>query len=689
MNEEIGRSREPTLSLERDADQELVVWDLVGLFWRRWPLMFAVGLLVVLVAGVYLWRASPMYESRALILTASSDQGGTVELPSLLLGHLAGIGGQSLQTEAEVIKSPLVLGKALESLDPELRAQVPEDLTEALDARQYKSTDIIEVVAVCGSKRAATALADAVAQHYLTYRDERSREQLRSVVGYLDEKIDEVRRDLLNAQEALREFKLQHHTLDLQAEAQALVNRAASMDLEVRRAEAQLAAARAELAAARQGEVYAEGERVAARDIAETPTVVELKRQLVALEAKRAELAQEYTSTSPEVVALDRQLQEARTRLQAEAAKAVAAAVAPRQAQVWAGEAQLQALRNAAGAVRAEMSSLPDKEFQLAQLQVQVQVLTQAYQMLNEQYQKLRISQEGQIGKARILAAATVPEAPVRPRKKMVLALALFMGALLGLGVALTVDYLDDRVKSEDEVCRITGLPVLARLWRVRRGQEARLEHLPEGSWLRETFRTLRSNIALSDPAGPPRLLVVSAPVAGGDKSMIAANLAVAFAFDGKSTLLVDADLRQPVQHQRFGASGEAGLTSVLLDGAEVDQVLQATDVDGLRVLSAGPPAPHPTELLGSERCRELLRRLPDYADVVVVDTPPVGLFADAQLVATAADATLLVVPMLQATTGAVAESLKLFTLVRAHVCGTVLTGIARGVRAVTPARRF
>ncbi|MCD6362318.1 MAG: hypothetical protein J7M38_15785, partial [Armatimonadetes bacterium] len=352
MNVQTSSTPEKVGGMQDHTDEEIVLGDLAGLLARRWVLIAAVMTIVVLLGGIYLWRTTPVYEARALILTPNRGAGGGLQFDSLIIGSLIGGGGNSLQTEAEVVKSPAVAGEALRSLPPDQRSSIPEDVTECLDARQYKNTNIIEVVASGWTADATAAFANAVAERYLQYQEDQSKKQTRSVLNYLESKIGEVEADLLNAQAALRDFKESNGTVDLQAEAAAVVQRAANIETEVQKAEAALAAARAQLEAAGDAAIDVDGRPVRRQEIAESPEVTELKSRLVELESKRAELLQEYTASSPEVQSIERQLQEVRGQLDEAATRAVAGVLAPLQAQVWASEAQVDALQAAAGVVR-------------------------------------------------------------------------------------------------------------------------------------------------------------------------------------------------------------------------------------------------------------------------------------------------------------------------------------------------
>ncbi len=189
-----------------------------------------------------------------------------------------------------------------------------------------------------------------------------------------------------------------------------------------------------------------------------------------------------------------------------------------------------------------------------------------------------------------------------------------------------------------------------------------------------EAYRTLRTNLEFFSLDEPIRTLVVTSPGAEEGKSTVLANLAVALAQGGKRVILVDCDLRRPTQHTLFGLDNATGLTTMMLDeAAQADPPLRETPVDGLRVLTAGPPPPNPAELLGSRRMKETLAALLKKADVLLFDAPPVLAVTDALVLAVRTDGVLLVVKAGGTTREHVQQAKERLERVNARIVGAVL----------------
>lgn len=259
----------------------------------------------------------------------------------------------------------------------------------------------------------------------------------------------------------------------------------------------------------------------------------------------------------------------------------------------------------------------------------------------------------------------------------------LVLGALLGLLATIAAVFLwetvDDRVRSADDVERVTDLGVIGRVLKMPgdrgRGEIYRLATLlyPR-SPAAEAFRALRTNLEFAALDQRYRTIVVTSAAAHEGKTVVAANLAIAYAQGGKQVILVDADLRLPGVQLMFGLDNTLGLTDLARsEPPTLAEILHATEVPGLRVLTAGTIPPNPAELLGSQRMKASLARLLDAADVVVFDTAPVGVVTDAALLAADADATILVVRESFASERVVRRGREALAAVNANVAGVVL----------------
>lgn len=198
-------------------------------------------------------------------------------------------------------------------------------------------------------------------------------------------------------------------------------------------------------------------------------------------------------------------------------------------------------------------------------------------------------------------------------------------------------------------------------------------------SVISEQFRTIRTNIQFSMVDENLKSLVITSAGPGSGKSIISANLAATFASEDKRVLLVDADLRKPTVHKTFRVRNNDGLTRLLTDrGAQIEDMVYRTHVEGLFILTSGAIPPNPAELLASKRMNELMKEMEGKFDLIVYDMPPIIAVTDAQIMASKVDGTIFVLPKGQASKEEVLKSKELLEMVNANILGAVFNRVEK-----------
>lgn len=246
--------------------------------------------------------------------------------------------------------------------------------------------------------------------------------------------------------------------------------------------------------------------------------------------------------------------------------------------------------------------------------------------------------------KATLTDPASFNDDPVEPRTVLNLVIAAVIGLLLGSALALAREVLDNTVTSIEEMEEVIDAPVMASI-----GVDPELEKKPLLSDLRgfsprgEAFRMLRTNLQFLDLDSDPKSLVITSAVAGEGKTTTSTNLAVALAQAGRRVLVVDGDLRRPRVAGLLGLESKVGLTTVLVGRTQLEDSIQRHEASGVYFLACGPTPPNPSEILQSKATHDLLRRLREMFDAVIIDAPPLLPVADAAILATVADGAIIV----------------------------------------------
>ena len=296
-------------------------------------------------------------------------------------------------------------------------------------------------------------------------------------------------------------------------------------------------------------------------------------------------------------------------------------------------------------------------------------------------YSSLLGSVEGRTNYVSIFEPASTPARPISPNVMQTVAMAAAIGMALAIGGALLIEFLDDTVKTGEDLHAVGNLPMLGTILHFPNVKEPDPDHRlimvrEPRSPFAESYRALRTNIRISSVDEPIRTLIVTSPGEREGKSTTTANLGIVEAQAGRSVILVDADLRRSALHKIFSLAGKEGLTNILVeDEVSVDGRLQETGVDNLRVLTSGPLPPDPANLLGSQKMHHIIERLGHEADLIIFDTPPM-VVSDAAVLALEADAVLLVVDAGRTRRGTVRRSMEDLQRVGAHVLGAVLNRV-------------
>jgi non-specific protein-tyrosine kinase len=314
---------------------------------------------------------------------------------------------------------------------------------------------------------------------------------------------------------------------------------------------------------------------------------------------------------------------------------------------------------------------IADTQGQITALQAKLTSLRGNYSAL------LSSSNQNAINQITVLEPAALPRQPIAQDSMRYLLIAVVVGFVLGAGGAYLLELLDDTIKSPAEVYSQLGVTMLASIPTLK--ADSKLIMLNgKSSDIAEAYRGLRSNVQHISPKGTSYMLLMTGPAPHEGKSISCANLGIALAHAGKQVILIDADLHRPVQHRLFDVPNTVGLSTVLTScTVDLKSVVRATTVPDLFLLPSGPLPPNPAELLGSERMEILLSELGAYADVVIIDSPPVTAVVDATTLSKFVDGVVMVLRANRTRRNLAKRALETLRQVDAPVVGAILTNVA------------
>jgi non-specific protein-tyrosine kinase len=337
---------------------------------------------------------------------------------------------------------------------------------------------------------------------------------------------------------------------------------------------------------------------------------------------------------------------------------------------------QILALGEKLGSLKKDANGQPIRNDQFT---AELSIATGLYTALASQLEQLRVNEQLEVGSGRVVQVAVIDARKVSPQPLRNGVLGAAVGLILGLGMAFLVEYLDNTIKSTEEAERLFGAPVLGHIpaEHFEKGESRRLTIVTHpGSPSAEAYRVLRNSLDFINFQHDIKTLLVTSAAPGEGKSTVAANLAAGLAQTGKKVVLVSCDFRRPTTEQFFDIRNMMGLSDVLTGRNSLKAALQRPREEELLVLTSGKMPPNPSELLGSQKMKELVESLEEWADWVIIDSPPLLAVADPASVARWADGVLIVTRGGTSTREAAKKARELLEKVGARVMGVVVWGL-------------
>ena len=415
------------------------------------------------------------------------------------------------------------------------------------------------------------------------------------------------------------------------------------------------------------------------------------------LDESYAEALDQYGPNYPKVVRLQAQQKEVEQNLAA-ARKTMVESV---EQEFTTARSHVELLQEALDKQKAEANDLAEKLVQYHILQHDAESNKQLYDGLLQKLKEAGITAGLRSSNIRVVDPALAPASPSRPQKARNILLAVLVGLVGGVGLALFREYLDNTVKSPDDIEALTGLPSLAvvpslpglrtshsrfsRLAREAAPQSASgprvelLSYIQPKSQISEAFRALRTSLLLSQADHPPQVILVTSALPREGKTTAAVNLAVTLAQLGDRTLLMDSDLRKPGIRRALNLTigKEVGLSSYLAGVSTLDEAtIPHPTINNLVALTTGPVPPSPADLLSSHRMREAIVELRHRFKFIVIDSPPVMAATDAVILSALTDGVLLVVRSGETPKEAFTRTRDLLAAVKCRLLGVVLNAV-------------
>ncbi|OAA31906.1 capsular biosynthesis protein [Kosmotoga arenicorallina S304] len=677
---------------ERSEYTELTLEDIFRMF-RKHRLLF-VGVIIAAVAltGLYLFFATPIFEASVTVKVEPTSKSS---MSDIFMDQVTGsYSSKDISTEVELIKSRSNFEKVIADLglvdrmiEPEVKSKMLQEgyteediidslaktLSDIVTVSPVKDTRIVKISVQHANPELATDIANKLAEVYNEKLADLSKRDVRTKREFIESQIPIIEADLRKATDALKEFKETYKIYVLEEHARSLLQILSKYDQQYNDLSLQLNEKQAEKDAYLQLLKEFESSEAEARvskwiktsESFTNPVIAQLKSKRADLEIELAALKQQYPTTDPKVQAKLTEIAKTDELIKKETENFIRTGESQTlnpayeealinyigsTSSIQVLESRLQAVEKIKQGYEKQLAQLPELEQRLLELQRQVTVKENLYTLMLEKLEEAKISEAAVVGNAAVVDYAKPPRIPVKPNKKLSLAIGGVLGIFLGMLTVFLVEYTDKTLKSEEEIERYSGLNVIGRIPEIEdlteNEDELYVRSHPTAPQS-EAIKLAASNISFLIGDEKKAIAMTSVSPSEG-KSFVAANTAFYLASSGYKTILIDLDLRRPRVEKILKLDSKKtdgkGITDLIKGEVDLNQVIVKNYDENLDVIPVGSRATNPTLLLSSKTLEAILDQLKERYDRIVVDTPPALVTSDVSLIASKLDGIVLVV---------------------------------------------
>ncbi len=679
---------------------------------RRWlsaTLIFG-GTLVVALGLTTLLK--PAYEAQGKLLIKKSSQ--TTALTGLggeKLGQLEGLDMKSspISTEMEVIHSVPLLQKTIASLnlrDPLGVTITPEKFVKKLKFKNTPTTDVLQLSYESKKPEEATAVVNKLMDLYLENNVLTNRAETIAAGEFIVKQLPQTEATVRQAEQALRGFQEHNHLVSLSEESKSAVAVVKELDGKITEVGAALADVNAQYVSLQSKVGMSSGSAIAANNLNQSPGVQKVLESLQQVEGDLAIKRSRLQEAHPLIQDLRHQTEILQVLLRERIAQSLNSQQLVSDASLQMGASKqkliddfvkveverlglvnrLALLSQTAATYKRRIEILPKLEQEQRELERQLEAAQSTYQTLLKKLQEVKVQENQNIGNARIIEPALVTIKSTITQKILIVFVGGMLGMMLATGMVVILEVRDRSIKTLKEARELYGYTLLGAIPSFGKKPSYRHQDLepaiPEllvrdnpQSPIAEGYRMLQANLKFLSSDKPLQVIVVTSAVPKEGKSTVSANLATAIAQLGRRVLLVDADMRHPLQHHIWNLINTAGLSDVIVNQAEFTDVV-TTAITNLDILCAGVIPPNPLALLDSKRMAALIESFSTTYDFVIIDAPPLVIGADALTLGKMTDGVLLVArPGVVSSTGVTAAK-EALSATGQNVLGLVVNGV-------------
>ncbi|MBM4140578.1 MAG: polysaccharide biosynthesis tyrosine autokinase [Nitrospira sp.] len=575
------------------------------------------------------------------------------------------------KAEADTLVKPAMLE------DESIESGLVDAFIDRIDVNPLQRSRLVNVSFTSHNPELSAKVANTIADSFIALNIESKFEATYKAREWLEKQLEVLKAKVEQAEEKLNQYAAKHEIIYLDekgkgTESQNIITKKLSeVSTELTQATSDRINKEAIYNAIRSGDYESSS------IVMNNPLIQSLKKDYAILDSEYNQQLKIYKPDYPKMVKLKEHKDQIKKKIDAESRKIVTSIKKDFEAAVK-RENYLQSVFNAQ---KKEALSLNERSIQYQILKRESETNKELYNGILQRMKETGVSSTLTASNIQVLDKAEVPKSPSKPRKTLNIMLSIIVGLLGGIGLAFFVEYLDNTVKTPEDVEKKVYLPSLGLVPNYASYNKENLPveyitHADGKSPIAEAYASIRTFLLLSTGGRPPRVIMVTSPARNEGKTTTVINTAISLTRSNVKVLIIDADMRKPRLHKIFDLDNSPGLSTYLSGNEELGEALiKTTDIPNLDIITSGPTPPNPAELLSSYRFKELIKSLYLY-NFIIIDTPPLLGISDPLILSPHADGVVLVIKSGETPKEAAQEARKMLATINAKILGVVLNSI-------------
>jgi succinoglycan biosynthesis transport protein ExoP len=635
-------------------EREIHLRDYLRIIYKRRYTAFTFFIIVFIVVLIGTLSTTPVYRASTKVLLEKVEPSNL----SMMYPYYMPYDPEFYETQYQLIKSTSVAQKVVNMLSLETTYEsyfkgakkvfsnddlasrtnmLADIISGGITVSPIKNSKIVNISYMSTNPEFATLVANSVAKAYIEEILDMKMSSTRYALEWMTKKAEEEKAKLAKSEMALQEYMRANDIVTLQDKITITPEKLTEFNTQLIRAETR----RKELEA-----LYNKVTKINLTDaetvpaIASDPTLQSLRSQILKAEQNIEELSKKYGKKHPAMIRAEEEL----NVLQDKRVQQTKRVIESIKNEYELARANESSLRGMLSSTKAEALNLNEKFIQYGVLTREVETNRQLFDALIKRIKEQSVTEEIQTVNVWVVEKAERPQSPVKPKKSLNILLGIIVGLFGGVGLAFFFEYLDNTIKSPEEVETRLGVPVLGTvpLLDIKGKSIEKIILEDPQSTFAESYKTIRTAILLSSASKHPQNILVTSMGPEEGKTVTSVNLAMTIAQSEYTVLLIDGDLRKPRIHKIFGLNNSKGLSTYLAGASSVINISKGP-LANLSIMTSGPLPPNPSELISSNKMNELMRVLNEKFDIIVWDSAPIMTVTDSLILSKILDGTVII----------------------------------------------